>query len=150
MYQIGGGQMGTRLVKLTEKERFAVAEILLGAVWVDGSCDVAEFQTVVDILMDLNCGEIDEELMGYMRKFKPNELNLEATCGKLNFTGSQDRRLLLSLIAEVIDADDLHHLDEDSYLKEVACFLGACPEEFEDLTVELVELKGPPRLPQSQ
>ena len=130
-----------------------IADVLMGTAHADGVEDSAEFGVVVDIIEDLLLGhEIPESITERISAFDPSSFDVVETCKRLNFNSANDRRTLLALIAEVTDADDIHDLEEDEYIRVVAAAIGSGPEEYSDLTVEL-EIStlniSPPPIPES-
>lgn len=137
--------------KLNYDQLFIIADILMGAAHADGDYDGSEAQSIRQILTKL----VDEallpsELAGRLMGFDPDNFDVEAACRALELDGAEDRRSLLALIGEVTDADDVFDLREDAYLKQVAAAIGAGPEEYANLTVEVFHISSlePPPLPE--
>jgi uncharacterized tellurite resistance protein B-like protein len=137
--------------KLNYDQLFIIADILMGAAHSDGDYDGSEAQSIRQILTKL----VDEallpsELAGRLMGFDPDNFDVVAACQALELDGAEDRRSLLALVGEVTDADDLFDLREDAYLKQVAAAIGAEPEEYANLTVEVFHISSlePPPLPE--
>lgn len=121
----------------------AMADVLLGAAYADGHHDEDERATVRAILSDvLNRTRLGRRLEAHMEAFDPATFDVREACKRLSLPTPEDRRLILSMIAEVTDADDVHHLDEDAYIRVVAEAIGAARDEFDDLTVDIVSIES--------
>lgn len=128
----------------------AMADVLLGAAYADGQRDEDERAVVRAILCDmLNRSRLGAVLEARLEAFDPARFDVREACRRLSLPTAGERRLLLSMVAEVTDADGAHHLDEDAYIRVVAEAIGASREEFDDLTVEVVSVEpaGPPPPP---
>ncbi|MEL6180110.1 MAG: hypothetical protein AAFS10_14215 [Myxococcota bacterium] len=136
---------------INTEELMLIADILMGAAHADGEEEVAEVSAIEDILTDLLHGEpLPEAISGHLIAFDPASFDVQATCAKLHLATAEDRRTLLALVAEVTDADDVHAMAEDEYIRVVAQAIGASQEEYADLTVEVLQLSSiqtPPPLP---
>ena len=129
-----------------------IADVLMGAAHADGEEGSTEVSVIEDILKDLLQGdELPDDIMSHLVEFDPETYDVHATCAKLHLATADDRRTLLALVAEVTDADDVHDLEEDRYIRVVAEAIGAAPEEYEDLTVEVMQISSlqatPPPVP---
>ena len=136
--------------QLNYDELITIGQILLGAAFVDGEVDGHEVDTISDILIQLTGQDaLPEAVASKLEAFDPASFDLDAACGRLHLATPDDRRALLSLIAEVTDADDIHTCDENDYILRVARNIGAQPEEYDDLTMEMTHISsvGPPPIP---
>lgn len=128
-----------------------IAEILMGAAMADGEYDGSEAETIEGILRDLvGPDQFPGEVGAHIEDFDHGGFDATATAKRLNLATAEDRKSLLALIAEVTDADDVHDMREDAYIKEIAEAIGAGPDELEGLTVEMVSISAitsPPPLP---
>ncbi len=132
------------------EELSAIADILMGAAHADGDVDGSEAEEIEQILADLiGADSIPEELHDHLGAFDNASFDLEAVCKQLHLASADDRKALLALIAKVTDADDVHDLGEDSYIKSVAEYIGAEEDEYADLTVDVLSISSvtPPPLP---
>jgi uncharacterized tellurite resistance protein B-like protein len=130
-----------------------VADILMGAAHADGSLEGTESEAVLRLLGELIDGEeLPSELAGRVERFDPKTFDLQAACDQLKAETVEDRRFLLNLVASVTESDESHDLDESAYIRRVGASLGASPEEYKDLTVEILSISGvhrqPPPLPE--
>jgi len=128
-----------------------LAGILLGAAFADGVFVGTEALAIHKILRDLvGSGDLPEELQDYIDAFDVETFDLEAACKKLRLTTSDDRRSLLALVAQVVEADNILDLDEDAYIRRLAALIGASKDEYDDLTVEVLSISAlttPPPIP---
>ena len=135
---------------LTNKELTLIAGLLMGAAHADGKIDGAEANTVYDILDEL-LGEVEmpPQVRDYLQGFSPGNFDLEAACLALHVHTPEDRRAMLGLIANVTDADDVHAVEEDHYLRRAAAALGCAEGELEGLVVDIEEIRAvlPPPVP---
>jgi uncharacterized tellurite resistance protein B-like protein len=129
----------------------AVAEILLGAAYADGVYVGTEALAIHHILSDITGRkDLPDELEDHLTAFDPDAFDLEATCRRLRVGTPAERRALLALVAEVTEADSVLDLDEDAYLRRLARLIGAAPDEYADLALDVVavrSLTSPPPLP---
>jgi len=96
---------------------------------------------IEELLRDLLHGaDLPDTLLTRLLEFDPDAFDVHATCAKLHLATAEDRRSLLSLISEVVDADDIHDMAEDQYIRGVAEAIGAAPEEYADLTGEVLQI----------
>ncbi len=126
-----------------------IGQVLLGAAFADGHADGDEVAVISDILAELIGADLPDALIEKLEAFQPSDFDLGAACGRLHLASADDRRALLTLVAEVVDADDLHTCTEDDYIIKVAHHIGASPEEYSDLTMEIFNISSirPPPLP---
>lgn len=129
--------------KITADELKAISDLLMGAAAADGQFDRAEIEAIVDELCNLaGLDEPDDELKAHLEAFKPTSHDLEQTCARITADTPEKRRMLLRLVARVAEADEIHDLDEEHYLKRAGRFMGAAPEEYANLTLDMEE-EGP-------
>lgn len=135
---------------LTSKELRLVAGLLMGAAYADSNLDGDEVESVFGILDELlGDAEMPASVRDYLDGFNPELFDLQATCQALHVTTVEDRRAMLGLIANVTDADDVHSLEEDSYLRRAAEGLGCGPGELDGLVIDIEEIRTsfPPPIP---
>ena len=135
--------------QLNLDELKTIASILMGAAHADGSVDGDEADTILEILNEMLGDREMPDVRSHLEGFDPGSFDLAAAAGSLHLAGSEDRRSLLLLVSRVTDADDVHDLREDDYIREVAAAIGAEPEEYANLTVELTFISSlePPEIP---
>jgi len=127
-----------------------IVALLIAATLADGEQDDSEIETVKGILRRLlNVEVLPGHVLSYFQRFRPERFHLQAICCALLPLDLQQRRGLLALIAEVIAADEVHDWAEDRFLRSVGEAIGAAPEEYKDLSFEVVAAAGfgPPPLP---
>lgn len=135
--------------QLNLDELNTIAHILMGAAHADGSVDGDEADTILEIMGEMVGDREMPDLRPHLDAFDAASFDLSAAASSLHLAGSEDRRALLLLVSRVTDADDVHDLREDDYIREVAAAIGAAPEEYANLTVELTFISSlePPELP---
>jgi len=126
-----------------------IGHILMGAASADGKVDGDEAETIMAIMAEMLGDRELPDLKPHLRAFSPASFDLSAAAKQLHLAGASDRRALLQLVARVTDADDVHDLREDDYIRAVATAIGAEASEYESLTVELTFISSlePPALP---
>ncbi len=138
-------------IELGVEQLKALAELLIGAAYADDDYDGHEAESIGDILRSLvPDGELPMEITGHLAMFDIDTFALDDACARLALDGSTQRRAILRLISEVTHADDVLDLAESEYIKRAGQALGASPEEYEDLTFDLVAIAvTPPPVPGS-
>ena len=135
-------------MKLDHEELKHVASILMGAAHADGDYDGHEAEAIGDILHELlGQDQLPEDLADHLAAFHPDTFDLQASCAALGLQTRTDRTTLLALVDRVTEADTVHSIAESDYIERVGQAIGARPEEYDDLTVDVLELTGPPPLP---
>ncbi len=125
-----------------------VADILMAAAYADGTYQRVEGGAVRQILAELSGQEVaPKALLHRLDAFDPDSFELEPACAALALEGVEPRRELLQLVARVADADEVHDLDESAYIVQVARAIGASPEDYAGLTLELLASVAPPPIP---
>jgi len=127
-----------------------VSHILVGAAHADGQVQMEEEAIILQLLAGLlDQDELPEELIKYLGAFDPETFNLEETCKALAADTAERRREILALVAQVTEVDEIHDLDESHYIIQVARGIGASPEEYKDLTVDVSSGRSftPPPIP---
>jgi uncharacterized tellurite resistance protein B-like protein len=128
----------------------ALADLLLGAAYADGSFDGSERQAIERVLGERVGLPLPPALAAHVASFDPATLDVEAAVARLGLRGASDRRGLLALVASVTDADDIHDLSEDAYLNRLADAAGADEDERRGVTLDIIwDLSlVPPPMPQ--
>lgn len=127
-----------------------VSHILVGAAHADGKVQMEEEAIILQLLAGLlDQDELPQELVDHLGAFDAGSFSLEPSCKALALDTPERRRELLALVAQVTEVDEIHDLDESHYIKQVARAIGASPEEYRDLTVDVSSGPGftPPPVP---
>lgn len=135
---------------LTEDQLEALAELLLGMAYVDDELEDREFDLVYEMLDGLTPGKLPEFLDDYILTFDPDALVVEASVARLGFTEPNQRQVVLNMLASIAQADEVLALSESDFLKQVGAALGAQPDEYELMTLDIIsegDLPTPPPLP---
>ena len=137
-------------LNLTTPQIQAVAELLLGAAHADGEYDGHEAEVIGDVLRGLGPEEdLPPEVSGHLARFDIEGFQIEEACSRLSMIRDDDKLGVLALIHEVTDADGVHDLAESEYIHQVAEALGVDEDEVRDHTIELIEVAGPPPIPEN-
>ncbi len=125
-----------------------VADILMAAAYADQTYLRVEGAMVRQILAELTGqAEAPKALLHRLDAFDPDGFEVGPACAALGLDSPAPRRELLQLVARVTDADEVHDLDESAYIVRVAREIGASPEDYAGLTMELLDGKPPPLPP---
>ncbi|MEZ4265748.1 MAG: TerB family tellurite resistance protein [Myxococcota bacterium] len=116
----------------------ALADLLLGAAYADGSFDGSERQAIEEVLGDRVGLPLPAALAQHIAAFDPATLDLDVAVARLDLRGAADRRGLLALVASVTDADDIHDMAEDAYLNRLADAAGADEDERQGITLDII------------
>lgn len=127
-----------------------VADILMAAAGADQDVVKEEGAMVRAILAELNGGALPATLDERVRAFDAASFDLDLAAAALAITEASARRKLLGLVARVTESDDVHDLDESDYIVKVAKAIGATPNEYAALTVELMPSEPPPVPPEGR
>lgn len=130
--------MKSLLAEMSTEELIHVGRILMGAAHADGRMDSTETMIIKLLLNELSADQLPREVIDALASFNPRTFQLAHSCNALNLPGPAERRLLLALIAEVVDADEIVDMAEDRYLLQVAHLIGAAREEYDDLVLVMV------------
>ena len=129
----------------------ALADLLCAAAHSDGQLVGPESDAIERILNDaLNTEALPPPVSERIRLFSLETFDLERVCARLQLDAAAERRSLLRLIADVTDADQIHHFAEDAFIRRVAEAIGSDPSEYADLTVDLIPIGTvvqPPPIP---
>ncbi len=141
----------TQKLVLDTQQLKHLAELLLGAAYADGDYDGHEAEAIGDILRgQVHDGELPAAVTGHLAGFDIDELVVEDAAAGLALGEANERRAVLQLISEVTHADDVLDHEESEFIRVVGRALGAAPEEYEDLTFDLVtiQVSSPPPIPE--
>lgn len=115
----------------------AVADILLGAAYADGTGDGSEILAVRDLLKEITGSkDLPEELEKRVSTFSPKSFDLEKAAKSFKDGAKITPRRVLELCATIRDADEEHDLAEDDYIKKVGKALGLKEADYKDLTLD--------------
>jgi len=116
----------------------AMAEILLGVAYADGTYDDEERDAIAHILADYGGFDVDAEgvpdaVAARMAAFDPDTFDVFDSVVRLELHGRDDARLILHLVVKMVDADAARDTSEESYFFTLAKALGLSDEAFEIL-----------------
>lgn len=135
-------------MKLDQDGLKNLASILMGAAHADGDYDGHEAETIGDILHELlDTDQLPSDLSDHLVSFDPDTFDLQSCCTSLGLQTSADRITLLALVDRVTEADRVHSMEETHYIEQVGEAIGASPEEYDDLTLDIIEIEPPPLPP---
>ena len=125
-----------------------VAELLLGAANADGEFDGHEAETIGDILRSLVSGEaLPSQVTSHLAQFDVDELDVETSAAPLLALSEESREAILHLVVKVVDADEVHDMAEDHYIKQVANALDVDDSHVDQFTVDIIEITEIPTPP---
>lgn len=134
--------MDEKILELNEEQLQNMAHLLLGAAWADNELHGLEQAAIDKILKSLvDDGKVPSVVTDYVDSFDPETISVADACAGLGISTDEERRAVLSLVAQVIDADFTYDFDEGYYLREVAEALGAPEDEYKGHIVQTVRLK---------
>jgi len=115
----------------------AVADILLGAAYADGTGDGSEILAVRDLLKEITgAKDLAPELEKRVSTFSVKSFDLEKSAKAFKDGAKITPRRVLELCATIRDADEEHDLAEDDYIKAVGKALGMKESDYKDLTLD--------------
>jgi uncharacterized tellurite resistance protein B-like protein len=133
-------------MKIDELKR--IADVLLGAAYADGLHQLEEASAIRRLLGGLaGAEELPPALAQHIEAFDVSAFTLERSCAGLDVDTPEKRRRLLQLVAQVTECDEVHDFDESDYIVRFARCIGAKPEEYKGLTVD-VQYDDPPPVPE--
>lgn len=110
------------------EELGALAELMLGAAWADGTKIAVEVVAIAEQLKSfVDSPSLPEYVSQLMERFEPSTFDVARACAKLRFSDDHDRLGVLKLLARVSGADRVLHPDEEAYLRTVAALIGLDP-----------------------
>ncbi len=121
-----------------------LADVLLAAAAVDRETLLEERGAVRDILAELAGGGIDAQLEQRLQAFRASDFDLAAAAAGLDLRDATQRREALGFVSRVTESDDVHDLYESDFILRFAKAIGASPDEYAGLTVELTPSEPPP------
>ncbi len=119
-----------------------IADLLMGAAHADPAQTVTPYDLVcVALKQVMGAAYILSAIEGRLQAFDVSSFDMVATVGELAIDDESEKRQLLELIVAVHDADQTIALDRDAYLRAVAEALGLAPEDYADLTVDVLDAR---------
>ncbi|HJK92381.1 MAG TPA: exopolysaccharide biosynthesis polyprenyl glycosylphosphotransferase [Polyangiaceae bacterium LLY-WYZ-15_(1-7)] len=113
-----------------------IAEILLGAAHADDELCEHEAETVRGLLCQLlDTDTLPEALEQRLEAFDPGRFDLETAAHRFAGKSRSDKRRLVELVREVVDANGAVDIDEDRYLVALVLALSLNRDEVDDLIV---------------
>jgi uncharacterized tellurite resistance protein B-like protein len=119
-----------------DKNLLAVADILLGAAYADGTGDGTEILAVRDLLREIVGAALPEDLEKRVASFSPKTFDLAASAKAFLDGPKITPRRLVELVASIRDADEEIDFAEDEYLRSVGKAVGLKESEYADLAVD--------------
>ncbi|MFB6351669.1 MAG: TerB family tellurite resistance protein [Bradymonadaceae bacterium] len=121
--------------KLTE-----IGRLLVGAAYADGDYHKLEEDQIERVLGEfVHDREMASRIAEEVNQFDLDSFSVGEAVDNLGTLNETDRKLVLNMVGHIVDADFTHDFAESDYVRKVAEALGADPEDYEGLTVELVE-----------
>lgn len=107
------------------QELGALAQLMLGVAWADGSKTAVEIVAIAEQLKEfVETTSLPPHVSNLMGEFDPTTFDPVAACACLHAKSYDDRVAVLSLLARVAGADKVVHPAEDAFLRKVADALG--------------------------
>jgi exopolysaccharide biosynthesis polyprenyl glycosylphosphotransferase len=114
-----------------------VADLMLGAAYVDGEYCGKEQETVRGLLLQLlQRDRLPDALEKQLATFDPKRFDLRESAEGFSASSRTEKRRLLELARLVCDADATVTLQEDNYLIGLALALSMVSEDYQDLVAE--------------
>jgi uncharacterized tellurite resistance protein B-like protein len=111
------------------RELGALAELMLGAAWADGSKAAVEVIAIAEQLKEfVETTSLPTHVSRLMDGFDPATFDPASACALLRLDDNDDRLAVISLLARVVGADKVLHPAEQDYLDKVATALGLDPK----------------------
>ncbi len=114
-----------------------MTDILLGAVYADSERTDAEIEAVKKLLESVFDGDLPADVAARLDDFDAAKFELDAALEPFIADPPELHRKLLELVAAVRDADEIHDLEEDTYITRVAGMLGVPKLAYTDLVLDL-------------
>lgn len=117
------------------RELAALAELMLGAAWADGSKVAVEVVAIAEQLKEfVETTSLPSHVIRVMDRFDPASFDPKSACAALRFANHDDRLSVITLLARIAGADKILHPAEQAYLDVVATAIGLDPKS---LTIKL-------------
>lgn len=139
-----------------------LADLLMGAAYSDSELEHKEVERVKELLIKMTGTALTPTLEQRISTFNPTVFNVNTTVKMLLSVASDvlsskvEKKKILECLAAVHESNEELAIEEDEYLRKVAAALGLDPQDYSDLTLEIVEeeirpmmqrLSKPPPLP---
>lgn len=99
----------------------AIADLMLGVAYADGTFDRSEAAAIRDGLAVFDrIRGLSTVVQERVQTFSPTTFDLTAATAAIRFNGLSDKRVLLELVRDVLDADNIRDHRETSYFFAVA------------------------------
>ena len=119
-----------------------IADLLMGAAHADPTQTADPYDLAcVALKQVMGAAYILSAINGRLQAFDVSSFDMAATVGELGLDDPIEKRQLLELIVAVHDADETIAPDRDAYLRAVAEALGLAPEDYADLTVDVLDAR---------
>lgn len=122
----------------TRDQVIALAEILLGVAYADGTYDAQERREIEGLVgafagLDTHVDDfqLPEGVLARMQVFDQYSFDVFDAVVRLELQGRQDAREILHLVMRMVDADSARDTSEESYFMTLAKALGLTDEAFE-------------------
>ena len=124
------------LVPKTTEQLIALAQILLGVAYADGTYDDEERDAIEFLIadygnLDLEAVQLPVEVISHMLAFDPDTFDVFDAVVRLHLAGKTDSREVLRLVMRMVDADAVRDTSEESYFFNLAKALGLSDEAFD-------------------
>jgi uncharacterized tellurite resistance protein B-like protein len=114
-----------------------ITDLLLGAAHADRNFDRSEREAVRRLLRDLLLtDELPANLEQRIESFDPSSFDVRAAARDFASDPPMNKRRLVELVGQLCEVDGVYHLDEDSYIRDLAAALGLEPSEYGDLVLD--------------
>ena len=126
---------------LDEDQLYHLAALMLGAAYADDQFHGLERDTIQRTLNELvSDPKTVTAILKRLVDFDPQDFSIEDEVEGLEVDSAPERAAVISIIAQVTDADFTHDFSESAYVEEVAEALGASHEEYEAQIVEVIDV----------
>lgn len=127
-----------------------VLDILMAAAAADGHTDFQERDAIRSYLEELGVDEEEamDDLESHQWLFDPGKFDLEESVKGLGELSADERSAVIRMLEKVEAADGVIDLAESEFISRVAVALGASDEEADKLTLEIMDAKAPPPIPE--
>lgn len=129
-----------------------ILDILMAAAAADGHTDFKERDAIRGYLEGLGVEdeEIRDELESHQWLFDAESFDLEDSVKGLGELSTEQRSAVIKMLEKVEAADGVIDLAESEFISRVAIALGASDEEADKLSLQIMEAKAPPPLPEAE
>jgi uncharacterized tellurite resistance protein B-like protein len=135
------------MMKFNAKQIGSLADILMAAAHADGVLHTVENDTVRSLIATLTGSNVPTAIEARLHAFNMATFDLQQTVAGLGTMDLAARKEVFSLVARIIESDEVHDFDESDFIVQLANAMGASREEYAGLTVSLEFDPVPPPLP---